>query len=1059
MDFLRSRQGLRSVKRTFVILAQFLIILPLFPGYQGEAHSSWENKGLSGGQIQALSISSKNPNLIFAGSWSGDGLFKSTDGGLNWENCDYFRNREVFSITIGGEDQKTVWVAHSMFLAKSVDEGQSWENSFSAEKEGRFCYSVVVHPQDDNTVYLGCAGLKASDSGGTIFKTTDGGENWKQVYLIADYTIRGIAIRRDKPDEIWAVSGGDFVDNGSIYKSVDGGESFFPVSTGLSKSWFDEIVLTTDDPPVIFVGGGNGVYRSKDGGVSWSQVSISGWPEDSWCRALALDPSDKHKVYAQCYGQFSRSADSGDHWETSELVVNSATVELLSLVIDPQRSGVMYGGEVGLGIIKSENTGVDWISINNGINANHIFRTAVDSRNTNAVAASTLAGLYIRQGDTSWEVLDYDPSYSLAFDPQDGLTLFAGFDSWFGKYNLESGEATYLEFPEHTITALAINSSNSDILYAGTESYTLDRGELYKSTDRGDSWEQVLVKSAPINVIRVDPQDQNILYAGSGLFYAPVIMGNLYKSTDGGENWKRTSLGDMVVNTIAIDPRNSEVLYAGSGAPEDDSAAGIFKSTDRGTTWQWSSKGLPPGQPVVDIEFDPDQSQVLYATTFNRGVFISNNGGDYWTLLGMSGYWTYDLTPSLLNGDATRVPASSSMANRLYTGTASGLYQYNSSGSGMVTGMITDTSTGRGITGAQVSTDIGGIALTDEGAYLLIPAAGRGTVSASAEGYSSGSQTVTIVSGDSVSADIALSSLYAPGTISGTVTDASTGIPVEGATILANPAGYSGKSIAGGSYVLEDVVPSTYTLSTFKDGYGAGRESGVVVSEGEATQVNLSLSSLITGSMEGVVTDALSGEAVEDAEVRLDPGNFLTTTTSEGSYVISDIRTGTYTLYASHEGYLPYLKVNVEVSENESDTLNVELTPCPFSILDLRSREIKKLRRFRDEFLSPNQEGRKWVSLFYQHAPAISRYLFSDQALKKDFLALVKPVLPEIENILAGRRAKLPPHLIRKAATCLARLGQKAEHSFGIAVDLAIDVLHNEGMLKQFGVVVPEGDK
>jgi photosystem II stability/assembly factor-like uncharacterized protein len=803
------------------------------------------------------------------------------------------------------------------------------------------------------------------------------------------------------------------------------------------------------------------VYRSKDGGVSWSQLSIRGWPEDSWCRALALDPSDNHKVYAQCSGKFSRSTDSGDHWETSELAIDSAAVELLSLAIDPQRPGIVYGGEVGLGIIKSENAGVDWSSINNGINANHIFRAAVDSRNTHAVAASTLAGLYIRQGNTSWEVLDYDPSYALAFDPQDGLTLFAGFDSWLGKYNLESGAATYLEFPEQTIITLAINSSNSDILYAGTESYSLDRGELYKSTDRGDSWERVLVKSAPVNVVRVDLQDQNILYAGSGLFYAPVIMGNLYKSTDGGENWKMTSLGNMVVNTIAIDPSNPEVLYAGSGAPEDDGAAGIFKSTDRGTTWQWSSKGLPLGQPVVDIEFDPDQPQVLYATTFDRGIFISKNGGEYWTLLGMSGYWTYDLTPSLLNGDVTGIAAaSSSLANRLYTGTASGLYQYNSAGSGMVTGMITDSSTGRGITGAQVSADIGGIALTDEGAYLLITAAGSGTVSVSAEGYSSGSQTVTVVSGGSVSADIALSSLYAPGTISGTITDTSTGIPVEGATILANPGGYSGKSLTGGSYVLEDVVPSTYTLSTFKAGYGAGRESGVVVSEGVATQVNLGLSPLITGSMEGVVTDALSGEAVEDAEVRLDPGNFLTTTTSDGSYVISDIRTGTYTLSASHEGYLPYLKVNVEVAENESDTLNVELTPCPFSILDLSNREIKKLRRFRDQFLSPNREGRKWVSLFYQHAPAISRWIFSDQALKENFLALLKQVLPEIENVLAGRSAKLPPHLIRKAETCLARVGQKGGHNLGMVTDLAIALLHNEKKLKQFGVALgSQGDK
>ena len=1045
------------MKRSFLILAQCLFVLYHCFSHQGAALSHWEDMGLYGGQINTLAISSRDSNLIFAGSWSGDGLFKSTDGGIHWVSSNYFRNREVFSIAIGGENQQIVWVAYNMFLARSGDEGSSWEDVFSAEETQRFCYCIVIHPHDDNTLYLGCGGPQRSDSGGAIFKTTDGGKNWKILPFTADHNIQAIAIRQDSPEEVWAVSGREYLDEGSIYKSGDGGKSWRQLSTRLEESWFDEIVLTTNDPPVIFVGGGKGVYRSKDGGITWSQLSISGWPEDSWCRALALDPSDSHKIYAQSLYGFSKSTDSGDHWETSDLALETVEFDLLTLVVDPQRPGVMYGGDVCLGIIKSENEGIDWSVINQGINANHIFHTAVDPHNPQVIAASTMVGVYVKQGDKQWGVLDYDPSYTLSFDPQNALVLFAGFDVWLGKFNLINGDATYKEFPKQTVNAIAINPSTPHILYVGTEFYSLDRGGLYKSTDGGDNWEQVLVKSAPINVIKVDPHNHDIIYAGSGLFYAPVIMGNLYKSTDGGENWVTTPLGGMVINTIAINPEHPEILYVGSGAPGVECAAGVFKSVDRGTTWQWISEGLPLDSPIVDIELGSNRTQMLYAATFDKGIFISRDGGEYWSLLGMSDYWAYDVTPSLIKKNGTKMHAPSSVVNQFYTGTASGLYQYSGAGTGMVMGVITDSSTGNGITGAQVITDTGGVAYTVNGAYLLVTAAGDCTISVSAVGYGSSSCTTTVVSGATVSVDLTLTPLSTPGIISGTVNDFTTEIPIEEATILLDPGGYSAKSVVEGSYSLKDVIPNTYTVSAFKDGYSVAIESGVVVSEGETMNVNFRLSSLGTGSIEGIITDALSGEVIEGVEVMVDPGDFFTTTDFEGSYTISDIRAGSYTLYISHEGYLPYLRGNIEVVKDESVTLNIKLQPCPFSVLGLSNETLKNLRRFRDEILSQNKMGRKWVSLFYQHAPTISNCISSDPAFKARLLELLNVLVPKIEHILAIERIGIPPQLIKKAKECLNFLDYK--YKLNIDLHELIAILHDEGALKQFGVVLGKKHK
>ena len=1040
------------MKQSLAILIHCLPLLFNLLILQGKALPYWEEQGFYGGQVNVLTLSSKDPHRIFAGCWAGDGLFKSIDQGITWENIAYFRNREVFSIAIGGEHQQNVWVAFNMFLAKSTDGGNSWRECFSAKEEERFCYCVVAPPHDGDTVYLGCGGAQFSDSGGAIFKTNDGGTSWKKLPLVADHNIQSIAIYQGNPEEVWAVSGQEFIDAGSIYRSVNGGESWVRLSTGLEETWFDEIVLTSDKPPLIVVGGGKGIYRSKDGGTTWARLRINGWPENSCCRALALDPSDNHKVYAQASSKFSKSTDSGNLWETCDLTIGPASFQLLSLAVDPQKPGVLYGGDVCLGIIKSENDGAGWDIINQGLKANHIFHTAINYQDPQQIAIGTMMGVYLNRERSLWEVLSYYPSYMLTFDPHHGSTLFAGFDGWLGKYILKGGEPEeyQIPFPEHTISAIAINPSHPQILYVGTEAYSLDRGTLHKSTDGGESWRRVLVKSAPISVIAIDPHHHETLYAGTGLFYAPIIRGNLYKSINGGECWQLTPLGDMVVNTIAIDHTYAEVLYVGCGAPGSDSAAGVLKSEDGGESWEWSSRGLPFGSPVVDLELDAEDSQMLFAATFDRGVFTSRDGGAYWTLLGMSDYWVYDLSPSLFNRAALRVGSSSFTSNRFYTGTASGLYHYNSTGTGMVAGMVTASATGRGITGAQVTATSGGIASTIEGAYLLVTAAGTTTLSATAEGYSSISQTLTVIPGDTLSVDFTLTSLFQMGTISGEVTDCSTTSPLGGATILVNPGGYSAKSMVTGNYTLNEVATGIYTISAFKNGYSMASMGGVTVSEGETHFVALSLSPLGTGTIEGTIRDALRGEALEGVTVLVDPGSFFTTSDSEGSYLISEIKTGSYTVLVSLEGYLPYQSDLIEVGQNETITLYIQLQPCPLSILKLSPPHLQKLRRIRDEIFLQNHLGKELVSLFYEHAPMLSTHINRDPALKARLVELIHLSLPTLDYLLTAKKGEVSLTLITKAEECLKDLEDIPELT--LLVHELRTFLHHQNALKKFGI-------
>jgi len=96
--------------------------------------------------------------------------------------------------------------------------------------------------------------------------------------------------------------------------------------------------------------------------------------------------------------------------------------------------------------------------------------------------------------------------------------------------------------------------------------------------------------------------------------------------------------------------------------------------------------------------------------------------------------------------------------------------------------------------------------------------------------------------------------------------------------------------------------------------------------------------------------------------------------------------------------------------------------------------------------------GKKWVSLFYLHAPTISKCIFSDPTFKLRLLELLKVLIPKIESILAAERTAIPPQLIKRAEECFKRLGQEGKHKLNADIHQLITVLHDEEVLKKFGV-------
>jgi photosystem II stability/assembly factor-like uncharacterized protein len=813
--------GDKSRSRTSMIKRRIRYLLLLFflspsPGLG----QTWENQGLYGGQIPALAVDPSDRNRLFAGSWEGDGLFKSTNGGVSWVSIEGFRNQDLRAIAIDPREHLATWAVSTSSIYKSRDGGLSWEQYDPARRGGlwRSYYSLALDPSNQDVVYVGCSGFYGSDDGGILFKTTDSGHSWEQLTVKADHIPWALAVNPLNNQEVWFVTDTLSSEDGSIYRSEDGGLTWNVIETNLTPGWFEEIVINPVNPSRVYAGGENGVYRTKDGGETWEQLL-----PDSWCEALILDPQNPETIYAAWNLNFSKSTDGGDTWTTQDLSSEDLPLEFFSLALDPQDPDVIYGGDSNLGVFKSEDGGITWIPINQGIKANAVSCSTINPQNSGEIYSGTIAGLYRRREDGSWNLLNPRNTFSFSLDPSNSEILYAGFN-WGLEKSTDGGLSweEILSLPPYDpsrVESIAINREDAKTIYAGVFYYSGRRGTVYKSIDGGESWTKVLWTSRPINVVEIDLLNPSAIYAGSGHLKEPTLPGNLYKSVDGGENWGVTGLKEKVVNTIALNPQNSEIMYAGTSAPEDSVSAGLYKSIDEGLNWEEKSKGLPHGATVTAVRIDSSNTEIVYAATQDQGIYITLNGGEYWTLLGLSDYRSYDLLLPFL----PEVNLSSHLSTffapaPLYAGTGSGLLQYDAAGIGMIEGMIVDCPNEQGVNEAEVRTDTGGAALSLDGYYLMMVPAGICTVTAHRSCYQTASVDDVLVSQLGITpVDFCLNPQDG---ISGKVTSKSEAI--EGARVaLKKERVKAGETSTDedGYYEFTALEAGTYTLSVSKEGY------------------------------------------------------------------------------------------------------------------------------------------------------------------------------------------------------------------------------------------------
>jgi photosystem II stability/assembly factor-like uncharacterized protein len=530
-----------------------------------------------------------------------------------------------------------VAVAFALLVGAGRAFGQSGVWSTRGPAGGNI-YCVVADPSQPSTLYAGTAQ--------GVFKSDDGGANWGIASAgIPAARVQTLAIDPTSTSTLYA---GTLTPRGApsigVFKSTDGAASWVPINdglidplTGISPLDVEALTLDPRDSNTLLAGTvSSDIFKSTDGGTSWTAQTYGGYSVGLQVSAFQFDPVAPSRVYAASTLGLLRSSDGGSNWSG----YGNAGVPFFALAIDPTNPTSLYAGDsTGSGIWKSTDGGAHWNKANGSLPTNQgslpsVIALAVDPAHPSTVYAGTYgSGLFLSaNGAASWAAAGSamrDPVAALAFAPGQGSTLYAGTLGG-GVYQSRDGANSWTPINAGLVStvvyALLLDPAAPGTVYASTYD------GVEKSSDGGATWQDrdTGLPIAPVAALALAPGSLQTLFAGT-------LGGGLLKSSDGGATWNASSQGltDSYISSIVIDPTAPSTLYAGTAHPYDGShAERVFKSTDGGTTW--TQTGLDAAQFSIDfIAVNPAKPvQIIAGSQGAIGYFQSLDAGKSWSAVG-----------------------------------------------------------------------------------------------------------------------------------------------------------------------------------------------------------------------------------------------------------------------------------------------------------------------------------------------------------------------------------------------------------------------------------------
>jgi photosystem II stability/assembly factor-like uncharacterized protein len=624
--------------------------------------------------IGALAVSTSNPDVIYVGSGEadmrsdislGNGMYKSSDGGQSWRYLGLHDTRQIGRILIDPKNPDIVLVAalgHGFGpntergVFRSTDGGKSWTRVLYKD-ENTGAIDLAFDPENSRTLYASLWNVRRvawnayppfTGPGGGLYKSTDGGETWKQISGEGFPTGKIGRIGIDVPaaqhgKRIYVLV--DAGDESGLYVSDDAAKSWTRVSVEsriLSRGWyFGEVRSDPKNADFVYVSNVS-LYGSLDGGKTFK--AIRGAPGGDDYHSLWIDPENPQRMISGVDQGTIVTVNGGQTWSSW---YNQPTAQFYHVAVDNQYPYWVYGAQQDSGtaaVVSRSDYGQitfrDWHPVGAG-ESGYILPDPV---NPQIVYGGSTSGELYRFNTRTGEVQDVSPTPAelgdkikhrhpwttpIAFSFQAPRALYQSSQYLFR--TADGGQSWKIISPDLTLRPGENEADAKGVIYtiapspviAGTIWIGTDNGLIQLTRDEGRTWNEVSPKGlAPwsmISLIDASPHDAATAYAAIDRHQMDDIRPHIYRTHDSGKNWTKITNGipeNTYVHAVREDPLRKGLLFAGT-------ETGVFVSFNDGDDWQPLQLNLP-------------NASVRDLVVKNNDLVVATHGRSFWILDNMS---------------------------------------------------------------------------------------------------------------------------------------------------------------------------------------------------------------------------------------------------------------------------------------------------------------------------------------------------------------------------------------------------------------------------------------
>ncbi|MFN0108121.1 MAG: VPS10 domain-containing protein, partial [Blastocatellia bacterium] len=586
----------------------------------------------------------------------GDGIYKSTDAGKTWQNMGLRDSHHITRIVTHPTNPDILYVAAMGHLFttneergvfKTTDGGKTWKKVlYVNDRTGAI--DLVLSRNDPNVLYAAAYDLKRDPwrivdggAGSGIYKTTDGGTSWKKLdngLPIGTIGRIGLDLFQKNPNVVYAVvdnrnlrAGTQQIISGEVYRTDDAGASWRKVSADRddvsrkSGYAFNILRVHPENPDRVFITGSN-LIESTDGGKTWSGLNnFGGGPQQQSYRpfrrafgdfrVMWIDPNNPERMMAGSDGGLYISYDGA---KTCDHLNNLPLGEIYALTVDMAEPYNIYAG------LQDHES---WRGPSNGWSGS--------------------------VGIEDWTTTGIGDGMYNQVDPTDNRWLYNtqefGRPARFDQKTRERKVITPSRKPDQPmlrfnwVTPMRLSPHDAKTLYLGAQA-------LFRSTDRGDTWQEISPDLTTNDANKISPPSAAIQHCTittisespkqAGVIWVGADDGKVQVTKDAGANWfdatgalaKVGGLQDAWTNRVFASHYQVGTAYvAKSRHRQDDFRPFLFKTTDFGATWTAIHNNLP--QRPINVIWEDNVNPDLLFVGNDAGVYVSLDGGKVWTAL------------------------------------------------------------------------------------------------------------------------------------------------------------------------------------------------------------------------------------------------------------------------------------------------------------------------------------------------------------------------------------------------------------------------------------------